>query len=421
MNGVARAADPAPMATDPQGPGIPLVDPESGAPLHPDRPWSLSDGSGGRWPVSEGIPYLRLGRESLRRESLAALDAGDERAALVALLADQDDHARTRAPSLAVISRMIDAADDGVATLRDAMAALNFGPVADYFAHRWSAPTYLSGLALLGGHRLDGATVVEIACGIGHYLRDLAASEVPCLGVDVVFAKLWLARRFVLPPGVAVVCGDAVAGLPIGTLPGPAVAFCHDAFYFFRDKPRVIAALHRVIGDGGRLLIGHAHNRSFDHRGVSGEPWTPGEYTSLLPGCLLYDDAELARAFWSGSPAPPRGVDELGKAEAVAMAWGPPGWATDRWPGGRQPGLPRPGTSLRRNPMLVDDGGILRPRWPSPRFEAEYSAESGYLEGLRTPSPETLGRAMLGTVDRDDPEVDRLIRRRALLDLPERW
>ncbi len=421
MTGAASPADTAPSTAVAVGPGVPLIDPESGDPLYRDRPWSVTDGSGARWPVVQGIPYLRAGRDRLRREALAALDAGDERAALVVLLADQDDHARTPPPQAGAILGMIEADDDGSVTLRDAMAALNFGPVADYFAHRWSAPTYLSGLTLLGRHWLDGATVVEVACGIGHSLRDLAACGMPCVGVDVVYAKLWLAGRFVVPPGVALVCGDAVAGLPLGAAPGPAVAFCHDAFYFFPDKPRVVANLRRVVGDGGRILIGHAHNKNFDHRGVSGEPWTPSEYASLLPGCVTYDDAELSRSFWSSHPAIPRGLADLSDREALALAWGPPGWTADPWPGKRPLGMPLSGMPLHMNPMLAVEGGVLRPRWPSPRFEAEYAAESVYLEGHSVPPRETLRLATLGTVDLDDPEVDRLLRHRVLLDLPERW
>ena len=83
--------------------------------------------------------------------------------------------------------------------------------------------------------------------------------------------------------------------------------------------------------------------------------------------------------------------------------------------------MPSPRTPLRMNPMLVGDGGVLRPRWPSPRFEAEYAADSGYLEGLAVPPRETLRLARLGAVDLDDPEVDRLLRHRVLLNLPERW
>ena len=67
-----------------------LVSPVTGAPLTPDTDHSLA-ASGERWPVVEGIPYLRVGRDEQVRETLALLDSGRHDEALVRLLADQDD------------------------------------------------------------------------------------------------------------------------------------------------------------------------------------------------------------------------------------------------------------------------------------------------------------------------------------------
>src|SRR6185437_9371818 len=50
-----------------------LVSPETGAALRADSDHSLTDGDT-RWPVFEGIPYLRAGREEVRDAALAALD-----------------------------------------------------------------------------------------------------------------------------------------------------------------------------------------------------------------------------------------------------------------------------------------------------------------------------------------------------------
>lgn len=381
------------------------LDPERGVRLEWDSPHSLAGPGTRRWPVVEGIPWLRVGRDRLRSATLDALDAGDDRAALVGLLADQDDHARTPPPDPAALVRLVESVDAGLSTLRDAMAALGYGPVADYFAHRWSTPTYLSGLGLLERHWLAGASVVEVACGVGAFLRDLSLRGVPALGLDVVYSKLWLARRFVVPPAVELVCGDASGGWPLGTSGSPVLAFCHDALYFLPDKPGLIDHLRRLVGDDGRILIGHAHNSRFDHRGVSGEPMTPEEYADLLPGGLLYDDADLAREVWAAIPATPKTAAELAGVEAVAIAWDAPGDLAGRLAAG--PGLTRvrPDARLRPNPMLEDGPGGLRPRWPSPRFEAEYAADSPYL--FEEP---TTGAG-----------VDRAYRRRALLDLPERW
>ena len=53
----------------------------SGVPLRPDGPATLTDGER-RWPVVAGIPWLRAGRDDVRERVVAALDAGDEPAAV---------------------------------------------------------------------------------------------------------------------------------------------------------------------------------------------------------------------------------------------------------------------------------------------------------------------------------------------------
>ena len=47
-----------------------------GVPLHADTRSTLHDGER-RWPVVAGIPWLREGRDDVREQAVAALDAGD--------------------------------------------------------------------------------------------------------------------------------------------------------------------------------------------------------------------------------------------------------------------------------------------------------------------------------------------------------
>ncbi len=358
-----------------------LRSPDTGAPLSPDTGHSLADGRG-RWPVVDGIPYLRAGREALRAEALAALDAGDERGARIALLRDQDDWAPTPAPAADAVASVVDAPT----SLREAMRRLGFGPVADYFAHRWSDPTYLSGLALLGAHRPPGARVFELACGIGQLLRAIDRDGHGTIGADVVWAKLWLARRHVVPEA-ELVCFDAAAPWPVADRAAD-VALCHDALYFLPAKAHVVAELRRVAPT---VLVGHAHNALVDNWSA-GAPLDPDGYAALLPGARCYDDAELTAALVEDRPPRAAAARALRGAPAVALAWNAPD------PAAPDPAvaLPPYGTPLRRNPLLRGDGTVA---WPSPRYEAEYGPLSGYLT---------------------DPALDD-VRARRLLDLPETW
>ena len=407
-----------------------LLDPISGRPLVQVSRHLLSDGTS-RWPVLDGIAYLRSGladrpgSAGLRRAALAAIDAGDERGALALLLTDQDSHAPLPAPSLETTLALVDAVRAKQETLRGAMRTLNFGPVADYFAHRTSTPTFLSGLALLAHAGRPQGLVVELACGVGHFLRELSAHGVPALGVDLVFAKLWLAHHFVAPDST-LVCADAIH-VPVACPPETTV-FCHDAFYFFVDKAQAAQCWMKLAGNSGSVLIGHAHS-ALVAQSVAGSPLTPAGYAALLPGCTMFDDADLTASALAFTRAPHRDIDTLGAADAVAMIWrcqpqpqpqplpeaSEEGSRNDWWPDILQSPAATP---LRLNPLLGSRDGCADPLWPSPRFAAEYALQAGYLDGPM-PSPQQIARAADGM--RDDGEIASLARRRVLVDMPERW
>jgi SAM-dependent methyltransferase len=378
-----------------------LVSPANGAPLVAAGPSALADGQR-RWPVVEGIPYLRAGRNDLRAAALAALDRGDERRALTLLLRDQDDWAPDPPPS----ERAIRALLDGAPTLREAMDRLAFGPVADYFAYRWSDPTWLAGLALLDAHWTAPRTAFELACGIGHYSRELARRGVETIGGDVVFAKLWLARRY-MTPATTLLCFDAASPWP---LPDHAadLAFCHDALYFLPHKPHVARELARVAPV---IVVGHAHNAEVDNLSA-GEPLTSAGYAALFTNPTCYDDAELTAALLADRLPEHTSCEHLRASEAIGLVVGAP---RAREAGTSGLTLPMPGTRLRRNPLIAGGApGVIA--WPSARYAAEYGARSGYLTG-----GEALSAVPDEAIAGADPATDALARRRLLLDLPERW
>ncbi len=349
-----------------------------------------------RWPVLDDIAFLHAGQRALADEVLAHLDAGDEEGALVLLLGGQDDWARTPPPSLDARREAVRRRD--ALTFREAMSLLALGPVGTYFAHRWSDPTFLSGLALAQAHWRTGCRVLEAACGAGHFLRAFSAQAGTVTGGDVVFAKLWLARHYVAPQA-ALVCFDAAQPWPFEDAAADLL-FCHDAFYFLPRKDRVAVEMMRV---SPRVLVGHAHNALADNLS-SGAPLPPAGYAALFPGCSLYDDRELTAAL-IGQRAP-RAVPSsaLEDAAALALAW----QAGEAGPAAGPLTQPETGRLLRRNP-LYHGGQIV---WPSERYASEYGPLATYP--ARTDAPET---ARAG----EAAEIDAMARARVLLDLPDRW
>lgn len=350
--------------------------------------------AGERWPIVDDIAFLRADRVELADAALARLDMGDAAGASVLLLGDQDDWARSPPPSLTARHEL-------VATLphlnfREAMNFLALGPVATYFAHRWSDPTFLSGMALAQAYWPSPRMhVFELACGAGHYLRLFGSGAA---GGDLVFAKLWLARHFVAPDA-QLVCFDASKPWPIADIRFDAV-FCHDAFYFLQNKPLVSQEMMRV---GTRVLVGHMHNALVENLSP-GEPLSPHGYASLFPGCVLFDDSELTDALIGFRTPVATPAARLAGAQAVALAW--PGDAPSSAVGALTNVLP--GRVLQRNP-LYRNGNIA---WPSERYAREYGVLATYPHTADAPEHAIAGQSAA---------VDAMAHRRILLDLPERW
>ncbi|GEP01673.1 class I SAM-dependent methyltransferase [Methylobacterium haplocladii] len=389
-----------------------LLSPETGNPLEADGAHILRDAeTGARWPVLDGIPYLRTNRGELIAATLAHIDAGDTDAALAGLLADQDDWWNGPPADPAALRALV--ADSRTATLREAVNGLGWGRVGDYFVNRWSDPTYLAGLTLLEAHWNEPACAFELACGIGHYLREMQARGVKVAGADVVFAKLWVARNWVVEKGAQLICFDASSPhWPIAEAPVDLV-LCNDAFYFLDDKPGILACLRRTAGEDGWLAVSHIHNSGCP--GFSaGKAVSAADIEELFPDGLVYDDAELTRALIEARAPTPRDPHELKACEAFSLVAGP----------GMRPAprsvidgitLPVAGTALRLNPLYkVDLSGAYVIRWPSERYAAEYAGRVTYP--LHSDGPKTLD----WEGGPQTPIAER-VRRREYVDLPERW
>lgn len=392
---------------------IPFVlhSPATGNALEAEGDHTLRDTeTGARWPVVDGIPYLRTNREALVEEVLVYLDAGDARTALLCLLADRDDW-WTGPPADPDSLRDLVARRDKV-TLREAVYKLGWGDVGDYFVNRWTDPTYLAGLSLLEAHWNEPATVFELTCGTGTYLREMQLRGVKVAGSDVVFAKLWLARNLVLEPKAQLVCFDATSPhWPIADSPVD-LAVCNDAFYFLDDKPGVLECLRRTAGEEGWLAVSHIHNS--ERPGFAGgKAVSAGEIEELFPDGLVYDDQDLTQALVEARAPHPRDPGELKGCEAFSLVAGP----------GMRPApravvnglsLPKAGATLRLNPLYRPDGnGAFEIAWPSEFYATEYAARVTYP--MHSEGPKSIPWEGV-----DDPLIER-VRRREFVSLPERW
>ena len=390
----------------------PLLSPLTRAVLQPDGPNLLRDADGRQWPVIDGIPYLRVGRDALVAEAVAHLRAGDHQGALVLLLSDQDDWWTGPKADPGALRELVRARDR--VGLRDAMKALSFGRVGDYFAHRWSDPTFLAGLALIQAHWRPTRTAFELACGIGHYGRDLARRGIAVTGADVVFAKLWLARHWVVPAETRLICFDAAAPWPVAEERFDLV-FCHDAFYFLEPKAEIMASLRALAGSGGRVAVGHVHN-SATHNLSSGHAVSAPDIARLFPDATVYDDAELTKALVEcrrPRSAPPA---ELAGVEAFSIEDASLGTPAAVLSGGLT--MPLADAALRLNPLFKPRDDVLAIEWPSPRYQTEYEPRTTLPHTLTSAESESLDAVVAG---RDASGFEEAVRRRILVDLPERW
>ena len=276
--------------------------------------------------------------------------------------------------------------------------------------HRWTDPTFLAGLALLEAHWNAPRCVFELACGIGHYLRELQRRGFAVAGGDVVFAKLWVARHWVLGPTPPARLlrrrrrladrGGAASTSSCATTPSTS----------WSRRTRSWPACARRAGDDGWLAVSHIHNR--DNPGFSaGSAMTAGEVEELFPDALVYDDAELTRALVEARAPVPATSRRCNGAEAFSVIAGP---GCRPAPRAVKDGLALPpaGARLRRNPLYQPVGGDE---------SAIRVAVRALRAGVRARAPPTRCARTRRSEAVAGPEVEAMARRRELVDLPERW
>lgn len=433
-----------------------LKSPRGEGPLTAATSYALAGPDGERWPILDGIPYLRTGPDAITDDLLDLLDSGNGEEALALALERGGGHD----PDPEQIRSMI--ADRAAFSLREAVVGLGFGVEASDLLYIWSDPDFLASMALLEAHWNAPRCVFEFSCGIGAHLRELAIRGFAVAGSDSSFAKLWLARNWVLRPDAQLLCFDPEGEWPILDSPMDLV-MCNGGFHELGPRAEVLACLRKTAGEEGWLVVTHlqgntdvpagwtaAAMRSADSGhpelgpegrdgsvkddlvDMAGEapagsvettvgaenhatkravaPISLTEVEELFPDGLFFADAELITALVEGKAPVP---------EPPARLWGRGPFSVVFGPGMRPApravtegvAVPPDGTNLVRNPLYeATQDGIATVAWPSESFRVRVAPRATFP--LRSEAPE---RAVSG------PDVAGMARRRELVALPRRW
>jgi SAM-dependent methyltransferase len=189
---------------------------------------------------------------------------------------------------------LLDAIANRDATFLDLAAALGRTRDLDYFRYRFSDLSFITTAALLTP--LHRGPILDLGCGAGHMVlalfRRIPRSVV--VGLDLNFALLYLARRFVAP-GALYVCADAAARLPFRDGAFEA-SLCSDTFKYLADRSGAARELQRVTR--GPIVLSHFYDPSFQGEGVPA-PLDPQECAAMFSARtpLLHREVPLLEAF----------------------------------------------------------------------------------------------------------------------------
>jgi SAM-dependent methyltransferase len=153
-----------------------------------------------------------------------------------------------------------------------------------YMRHRFSMPSFLAALPLLGLADGTSGLVMDTACGMGHLASTIAKIVPPqrllCMDLNPSFA--WSTRTFFAPDAHAAIAHDLNRPLPISSGQFSTI-FCSDAFHYVTHKAQLARDFLRLLRDDGILVMPHLHNR-LQFNPSAGDPLSPAEYAALFEG-----------------------------------------------------------------------------------------------------------------------------------------
>jgi SAM-dependent methyltransferase len=295
-----------------------------------------------------------------------------------------------------------------------------------FYACRFGQPRHLVALALASIIDSPQKPIVELGCGFGHITRSLLgrASGQPVIGLDHTFFCLYVAKHWIAP-GAEYVCAEADTGLPFAD-GACAVAFCSDAFHWFRHKATAARELRRLVADSGVIILATLRNGLVEGHLYHGT--LPPEGYRRLFGAIDHRVVSnrdiLARYLDKQGPALARPVDvEPLAAEPwlSVVATCRPSVLRDY---GRFDAWPHAEGRLALNPLYQQDGqdGLgrarLRHTFPSAWYEKEDGDCRKYQPGTVSVSPELLTDLAAG---KRTPEIEELIEQCVVVGMPERF
>lgn len=286
----------------------------------------------------------------------------------------------------------------------------------DWFAYRFGARTFLP-ITGLAGLLPPGGPILEIGTGCGHssFVLGRHAGPGTVVALDHQFAQLHAARRF-MAPDAHYVCTDVERGLPLASGAFAAVVMS-DTFHFVHEKQRLAEEVARVTRPRSTLLLSQIHNGLFPEP-FAGEPLSPADYSRMFAGWeprLLRNDRLLDRlstddGFDLTDPALAAGIEGERSLSLVGRRGG--GGAAAVAEVSRHVSERR--TRIVLNPALTRTERGLAPREDIHPVVAPNIAPpdmAGLAPGAGEPPAWEADSA--ATID--------LLRRRVLLDVPERF
>jgi uncharacterized protein YbaR (Trm112 family) len=367
------------------------------------------------YPVVDGIPVIQTGTDAnAAMELLGAGRAGD---ALKHMLGLDEAERAGRFDLL-----MSDATRPP--TFRAALEVLSRDAEGVYLLYRFSDPTFLCAQALLGAVVSSRSTVpdrvLDVGGGAGHVARAVgrAAPAAEVVVADLVFWKLWLAKRFVAT-ACEPICSDASVPLPFRRS-AFAFTYCTDAFEYIWPRRLFAGEMMRATAADGAISVCHMHNALCDNES-SGMPLTPAGYRHLFAERhpSLYRERDVLDAVLSGRPV------ELGAGlPDAALADEPALELTAGVASRTSPAAPptRRLQTLRLNPLYVPVEGsrTVRLRLPTEYYAEEFGACRRYLPDEVELPDGWADRCRRGDYG-DDQRIIELLGRHVLLDLPENY